>query len=371
MSPDGVSECPDTRPGSETAEPYAVDGPKSTRLVDASPVVHDTVADVTPGDAETALITGAVLSTVMLCAPLEPVLPPLFVCVAVTEYTPAADNAVTGVNDHAPALHAAVPLWVLAPAIATDTDAPSPDATPHAPPTDVTVAFVDNGNDRATPLTFVTVTIGAGALIVTDLDPLEPAFPAASDCVAVAAYAPPAENAGARVYAQLPALHGAVPFCVPAPASATETDATSPTAAPHVPPTLCTGALVVYGNVRGAPLTLVRVTAGAVLSTVMLCAPLEPVLPPLFVCVAVTEYTPAADNAVTGVNDHAPALHAAVPLWVLAPAIATDTDAPSPDATPHAPPTDVTVAFVDNGNDRATPLTFVSETTGTLAVLWK
>ena len=45
---------------------------------------------------------------------------------------------------------------------------------------------------------------------------------------------------------------------------------------------------VVNGNVRTVPLTVVRVTTGAVRSTVMALAPLVPVLPAASVWVAVT-----------------------------------------------------------------------------------
>ena len=44
-----------------------------------------------------------------------------------------------------------------------------------------------------------------------------------------------------------------------------------------------------YGNVRTVPLTVVSVTTGSVLSTVMLCGPLVPVLPAVSLWVAVTE----------------------------------------------------------------------------------
>jgi hypothetical protein len=53
----------------------------------------------------------------------------------------------------------------------------------------------------------------------------------------------------------------------------------------------------VYGKVRGVPFTLVSVTAGAVVSMMIVCAPDVPVLPPLSVCVAVTAYVPTAESA--------------------------------------------------------------------------
>ena len=81
--------------------------------------------------------------------------------VAVTEYTPSAENAVVGAKLHAPDVQAVVPLCVLAPVTDTDTVAFTPAAVVHAPPTVVTVAFVENGNVRPVPLTDVSVTVGA------------------------------------------------------------------------------------------------------------------------------------------------------------------------------------------------------------------
>ena len=58
---------------------------------------------------------------------------------------------------------------------------------------------------------------------------------------------------------------------------------------PQAPPTVVTTALVRNGNVRAVPLTVVSVTTGAVLSTVIALAPLVPTLLAVSVCVAVTE----------------------------------------------------------------------------------
>jgi hypothetical protein len=53
-----------------------------------------------------------------------------------------------------------------------------------------------------------------------------------------------------------------------------------------------TVALVVYGNVRAVPFTVVSVTVGADVWTVMALAPDVPVLPAVLFCVAVIEYAP-------------------------------------------------------------------------------
>ena len=71
----------------------------------------------------------------------------------------------------------------------------------------------------------------------------------------------------------------AAPFSLAAPVTETETVVLSPDGVPHAPPTVVTIAFVRYGNVRAVPLTEVSVTTGAVLSTVIDCAPLVPVLP--------------------------------------------------------------------------------------------
>src|SRR5262245_62738557 len=106
----------------------------------------------------------------------------------------------------------------------------------------------------------------------------------------------------------------AAPFSLPAPLTVTETIVLSPERTPHAPPTDVTTWLVRYGNVRTVPFTDVSETTGTVLSTVMLCAPLVPVLPAVSDCVAVTVYAPSADSAVVGVKVQAVAVHVAVPL---------------------------------------------------------
>ena len=69
----------------------------------------------------------------------------------------------------------------------------------------------------------------------------------------------------------------------------TDTVPASPVATPHAPPTLVATAFVRNGKVRTVPFTLVSVTTGAVLSTVIDWAPEVPTLLTLSVCVAVTE----------------------------------------------------------------------------------
>ena len=92
-----------------------------------------------------------------------------------------------------------------------------------------------------------------------------------------------------------------MPFCVVEPVTAMFTVAESVAAVPHAPPTEVAVALVVYGNVRAVPFSVVSVTPGAVASTVIVEAALVPVLPAASAWVAVTEYTPSADSAVAGV----------------------------------------------------------------------
>jgi hypothetical protein len=92
---------------------------------------------------------------------------------------------VVGVNVQALAVQAAVPFCVLEPEIATDTDALTPAAVVHEPPSVLTVTFVTNGNVRAVPFTEVSETVGAAVLIVICCAPLVPVFVAVSDCVAV------------------------------------------------------------------------------------------------------------------------------------------------------------------------------------------
>ena len=80
-----------------------------------------------------------------------------------------------------------------------------------------------------------------------------------------------------------------MPFSLPAPVTEIETVALSPDAVPHAPPTDVTTAFVRNGNVRAVPLTVVSVTTGAVLSTVIACAPDVPTLLAVSDWVAVTE----------------------------------------------------------------------------------
>src|SRR4051794_14668469 len=98
---------------------------------------------------------------------------------------PSNESGVVGVNVHAPVVQAAVPFWVLAPAIASDTVGFTPAAVVHVPPSVVTVVFVMNGNVRAVPLIVVSATTGAAVLMVIDCAPLVPLFVAVSVCVAV------------------------------------------------------------------------------------------------------------------------------------------------------------------------------------------
>ena len=58
-----------------------------------------------------------------------------------------------------------MPFSLLAPPTEIETVGSSPVATPHAPPTVVTVAFDANGNVRAVP--FVDVSVTAGAAVST------------------------------------------------------------------------------------------------------------------------------------------------------------------------------------------------------------
>ena len=104
-----------------------------------------------------------------------------------------------GVKVQAPVVQVAVPFWVLAPRIATDTVGFTPAAVVQVPPTVVTVVFVMKGNVRAVPFTVVIATTGAAVLIVIDCAPLVPVFAAVSVCVAVTLYVPLADNAGAVV----------------------------------------------------------------------------------------------------------------------------------------------------------------------------
>jgi hypothetical protein len=189
----------------------------------------------------------------------------------------------------APAVHGAVPFSVPAPATAMATVAVSPAAVPHAPPTVVALALSDSGKVRAVPLTVVSVTIGSVRSTLMTWAPVVPVLPAASVCVTVIVYEPSVDSAVVGAKVKVPAVHAAEPLCVLVPVIDTETVAASPKAAPHVPPKAVTVALLRYGKVRAVPFTEVSTTTGSVLSTVMLCGPLVPVLPDVSDCVTVTE----------------------------------------------------------------------------------
>jgi hypothetical protein len=83
-------------------------------------------------------------------------------------------------------------------------------------------------------------------------------------------------------------VHGAVPFWVAAPVMAIETVALSPAAVPQLPPSDVTEVFVLYGNVRGVPLTEVKLTAGAAVSMTTVRGALTPVLPSMSVWLAFT-----------------------------------------------------------------------------------
>jgi hypothetical protein len=306
---------------------------------------------------------GADVSTVNDSGPWEPVLLTLSVCVAVTVKLPFASVGEV-VYVQVPAVHGTLPFCVPAPPMETLTVALSPVAVPHVPPIDVTAVLDVNGKVRGEPFTVVMATVGATVSTMIVRAGLEPLLPAASVCEAVTTYVPDAESAGDGAKLQLPAVHGAVPFWVAAPVIAMETVGLSPAAVPHAPDTAATVDAVVYGKVRGVPLTLVSVTAGAVVSMMTVCAPLEPVLPPLSVCVAVTAYVPAADKVGEVVYVQVPLLHGAVPFCVAVPVMLTVTVALSPGNVPHAPPNEVTFTFVEYGKVRAAPFTLVTETVG-------
>src|SRR5262245_43638461 len=117
----------------------------------------------------------------------------------------------------------------------------------------------------------------------------------------------------------------------------------SPTALPQVPPTVFTVWLVLYGNVRCVPLTVVTAGVGGVVSMLIVCAPVEPALPATSPWVTVTAYEPAADSAGDGLKVHAPPeVQEAVPFWVEPPVTAIETVLLSPAPLPQVPPTSVT-----------------------------
>ena len=78
------------------------------------------------------------------------------------------------------------------------------------------------------------------------------------------------------------------------PRSAIETVGLTPAAVVHVPPSVVTVVLVMNGNVRAVPFTVVIATTGAAVLMVIACAPLVPVFAAVSVCVAVTLYVPLA-----------------------------------------------------------------------------
>src|SRR5262249_6583096 len=176
-----------------------------------------------------------------------------------------------------------------APVPDTDTILLSPERTPHAPPTDVTIAFVRYGNVRAVPFTVVMLTTGAVLSTMMFCGFVVPVLPAVSDCVAVTVYVPFAENAVVGVKFHTAAVHVAVPLCVLAPVIDTFTVALTPAAFEQVPPKVVTVALVEYGNVRVVPLTVARVIVGAAVWTVIPFAPEVPVFPAASFWFAVTE----------------------------------------------------------------------------------
>jgi hypothetical protein len=290
-------------PAVQVAAPFSLPAPATA--TDTLPLSFAALPQEPPTDNTVALLrygkvratpltvvtvtTGAVLSTVIVCVPVVLVFDAASLCVPVTLYTPSPDSAVVGANVQKPAVHGAVPLWVLAPVIETVTPAPSPGAVPHVPPKDVTVTLVWKGKVRVEPFTEVSVTTGGMVSIVIDFVPVAPVLPAESAWVALTVYVPLAASAVANVYVQLPDAHVAAPFSLPAPPTVTDTVELSPEAVPQTPPTVVEAVFVVNGNVRAVPLTVVSVTVGAVLSTVIACAPLEPVFPAVSDCVAVTE----------------------------------------------------------------------------------
>src|SRR5262245_11684926 len=119
--------------------------------------------------------------------------------------------------------------------------------------------------------------------------PLVPVLPAVSPWVTVTVYTPFADNGIVGVMAPAWAMQRAVPFCVVAPVIATDTVAFTPVAVVHAPASVVTVALVVNGNVRATPFTVVSVTVGAVVCTVITFGPEVPVFPAVSDCVAVTE----------------------------------------------------------------------------------
>src|SRR5262245_38998351 len=128
-----------------------------------------------------------------------------------------------------------------------DTVALSPVAVPHVPPTVVMLAFVEYGNVRALPFTFVSVTVGAVVSTVNDNGPCVVLLPTLAPCVTVTVKFPLA-SVGDVVYVQLPALHAGVPLCAD-PVIVTVTVGASPIAVPQEPPMVVTAVFVLNGKV--------------------------------------------------------------------------------------------------------------------------
>ena len=160
-------------------------------------------------------------------------------------------------------------------------------------------------------------------------------------------------------------VQAAVPFCVLAPVIATETVGFTPAAVVHAPPSVVTVALVVNGNVRAVPLTVVSVTVGAAVLIVIDCAPRRAGVAGgvglrrgdrvgavgrrarARACTSTRRRCRSRCRSACGAGDRDRARLAL-----------------SPDAVPHAPPTVVTVVLVVYGKVRTVPLTVVSVTTG-------
>ena len=104
-------------------------------------------------------------------------------------------------------------------------------------------------------------------------------------------------NAVVGVKVQALLVQVAVPLCVLAPVTETETVVLTPAAMVHAPPTFVTVAFVVYGKVRAVPFTDVTVTVGADVWTVIAFVPLVPVFAAVSVCVVVTLYVPLVASA--------------------------------------------------------------------------
>src|SRR4051794_19918087 len=127
---------------------------------------------------------------------------------------------------------------------------------------------------------------------------------------------PSAENGVVGAKAHAPVVHAAVPFCVLAPVIATDTVGFTPAAVVHAPPRVVTVVLVVYGNVRAVPLTVVSVTVGAAGLMVVGWGPRVPGLVAGSVWEGGMLYVAFAAGALREGEGHAPAPHGAVTLYV-------------------------------------------------------